>query len=504
MSRTQKVVRNVLVTLVTQIVVWGLAFVLNLFLPRYLNPQQYGLLMQANDFSNILTAYVPLGTSMLLTRETARFPNRVGEFLTATLFVRVLLAVTAFLIAILVLPRLNKPPVFTTLALLTLLGTIIYIISEAFNAALFGLDRMGRSSITGLLEKSLSTGAALMMIKLRSPLLTFGYLPLISASVALSANLAAFRRLLPSLRLPSRDTVRLMAIGGLPFFASGFFRTVYNSADSLILGQMDSDAAAGWYGVAVKPFSIVMMFAHIVCMAMLPTLTRLYSEDQTRFRFLLRRLLGIILLMAIIIGIPLLMIPERILFELLPYQRDKYAQSAPALMVYGIGILFWYATQALGTALIIANREKVVGKISFTAMLLTIGGCFLLIPFAQHQFNNAAVGATMADVIVEIYMAAAMWFYMPKDFYDGREMGLFLGKAFLSAVPLILLLHFVASGWMTWTALVIGALVYLFLAVALGCVSRQDIEVILQGVRKRGQDSEVSAETVSAESDLSK
>ena len=105
MSRSRLVARNVLVTLATQILSWGLSFLVTLYLPRYVGSGGLGALTLAGSFAGIFSIGVGLGTSTVLTRDIARDPDRVGELTLAALALRLPLGLVAVSLAWGIAPR---------------------------------------------------------------------------------------------------------------------------------------------------------------------------------------------------------------------------------------------------------------------------------------------------------------------------------------------------------------------------------------------------------------
>ena len=66
MSRSRRLVRNILVSLGTQLISWSLTFAVLLYLPRYVGDAGLGKLSFAAAFVSVFGVLVPLGTSQVL------------------------------------------------------------------------------------------------------------------------------------------------------------------------------------------------------------------------------------------------------------------------------------------------------------------------------------------------------------------------------------------------------------------------------------------------------
>src|SRR5262245_26783449 len=109
MNGSRLVVRNVVVTLGTQLVTWALSFLVTLYLPPYAGDAGLGKLAFAASFVAIFAAVAPIGTSIVLMKEIARERGRAGELLAAAICLRVPVGLTLAALAIGIVHWLGYP-----------------------------------------------------------------------------------------------------------------------------------------------------------------------------------------------------------------------------------------------------------------------------------------------------------------------------------------------------------------------------------------------------------
>lgn len=488
MSRSQRVARNVVGTLATQLLSWALTFAVTLYLPRYAGAGGLGKLAFAAALASLLGTLVPLGTSTVLIREIARDRSRLGELLPAALLLRVPLGLLMTGLTIGVAFGLHAwdpvhyPVLTRTLIVLAALGIGLAAINDALASALQGQEKLGRQNIAALLEKFLSSALLIALIFLHAPLWSLAAVGLFTGAAVLLVNGTAFWSVRETLRWPQAATLRHLVLAGMPFFALVVFRAVYNQADVPILAFWTNDQTVGWYNIAIRLLGSTLFIPVALATALLPSLTRLQAETPAMFPAALRRAMMLALLCAMPIAVPMILLPRRILLDFLHYPA-AFAPAAPILSIYGVGVILWYLSQITGTGLIVLDRHREMCRISLVALALTVGGCLALIPLADRVWHNGGIGAAIVDVAVEVYMNVAFLLALPRGTLDRRSRQLF-SRALAAALPMAGLMA-ALHGSYQWAGLGLGLVVYAALCWALGCVSPQDLQTLRQALARR-------------------
>jgi O-antigen/teichoic acid export membrane protein len=473
MSGSQRVARNVLATLGTQIVSWALTFAVTLYLPRYVGAAGLGKLTFAYAFMGVFGVLVPLGTSTVLVKEISRDRARTGELLTAVILMRLPLSIAMMGIAIAVVNLLGYSSLLRLLVILAALGTFAGTLNDALSSALQGLENLPRQSVALLVEKFLSAILTMILIFHREPLWTLGAVGLVTGMVSLLVNLSAFRSLLPSLRLPTWITFRGVLTAGLPFMGWSVFQTLYGQTDPIVLKFMTNDVTVGWYSAAFRLVGSTLFLPTAITTALLPTLSRLYRENEDDFVSLARRMFGIVMLCAVPIFIVLLTMPER-LIAMMHYPKE-FAGSIPVLRVGSFGSLLWFAGCVLGTLLIARDAQAKMFKLSVWATVLGIPACCLGSWLGNRLCGNGAVGAISSDVALEVFLVASYLRLLPRGMFNNESV-LILCRAAAASVPMVLLLTLM-SRYTTlglW-ALLPSAILYGILCLALRCFGPTDL-----------------------------
>lgn len=97
-----RVAKNIVGTLLTQLLTFAMAFLVNLYLPRYLGPEGTGKIAIIASWVTVLGVFVPLGTSQVIVKEIARDRSKAGALLATGLTLRLLMGLIAIPVACLV------------------------------------------------------------------------------------------------------------------------------------------------------------------------------------------------------------------------------------------------------------------------------------------------------------------------------------------------------------------------------------------------------------------
>jgi len=472
MSRSRLVARNVLATLGTQLISWGLTFAVTLYLPRYVGDTGLGKLAFASSFMTVFGVFIPLGTSTLLVKEIARDRSRAGEMLPAVLALRIPLAVLMSALAVGIVSLLGYPAQTRLLVLVAALAVLVSSINDAFSAALQGQENMPRQSVGVLVDRFLSSALTIFLILRHAPLWALAAVAIWTCLASLLVNATAFRFLLPALRLPRWTAIRSLALAGLPFMGWTVFQTLYGQADPIVLSLLTNDRTVGWYAAAFRLIGTTMFLPTALTMAMLPTLSRLHQENQADFRSLARRMLALVILCGVPIALVLLLVSDRLIGLL--YPTGGFAHSVPVLRVGGVGVLLWFVGSALGTTIFAADGQARMFRTSVFACLVGIPACVLGSLVTNRVWHNGAVGAMASDVLLEAFLVCSYVRLLPAGTFGGESVRS-VARCFLASLPMAGLLAFLsAQGWGLWILLPC-VVVYVLTCGGLGCVSRSDL-----------------------------
>src|SRR5512141_515678 len=149
------IAKNASFLMVSQVITWGLALLVTIFLPRYLGPAGMGQLQLAASLWAIVSVIAAMGTDRLVMKEIARSPDQLNEWVGTALALRTVLflfgavGMTAYL-------RLAGYPTQTASVIWIIgFGTLIGHLSGIYESGLKGLERMEYTSLASIVSLTL-------------------------------------------------------------------------------------------------------------------------------------------------------------------------------------------------------------------------------------------------------------------------------------------------------------------------------------------------------------
>lgn len=473
-GKNRRIAKNVIVTVLTQLISWALTFTLTLYLPRYVGDTGLGKLAFAEAFVGLFGVLAPLGTSPVLVREVARDRRQTGVLLVSAVLLRLPTSLAVVAVTFGVIRLMRYPLPMQTLVLVTALGVVATTLNDALTSVLQGQENMPRRSAGILAEKALTTGLIILIIVRRGPLWAIAGVAAVTASISILINLTAFRSLFATLRWPGIAAVRMLALSGLPFMGYTVFQTLYGQTDPLVLGWVTNDATVGWYAAAFRLVGSSLFLPGAVTAALFPTLSRLHGESLAEFQQLTRRALALVMLFGVPVAFLLLAVPEQ-LIALLHYPRG-FLNSIPVLRIGSVGVLLYYAAMVLGTAVMASDGQTKMLRAAISATVMGIPLCTLGSLLAHKIMGNGAVGAIASDVILEAYLVRCYLCVLPQGTFGLESLAL-MGRYLLASVPMALCLWLATAAGAGLWVLAPALLIYLTMCLLLGCIRRSDLAV---------------------------
>ncbi len=477
MSRSRLVARNVLATLASQVLSWGMSFILTVTLTRYIGAHGLGLLTFAGSFAGVFAIAMALGTSTVLTRDIARDTSRTAELTLAALAMRLPIGLLSIGAGWAVARALGYGPSVRLLVVVALAAMLVGMLNDALGSALRGLQEIPRQNAAALADKAVMAALVVLLIRGHAPLWMIAGTGGVSALVALVINASAFGPYWKSVRRPTAATVRALARQGMPFLTTAVFIAVYGNCDALLMSKLSDFDAIGWYGLAKRLGATTLFLPVALTGAMLPALSRVYGEDRRAFEGAAQRMFNFVVICAVPFAAVLVMAPGRII-ALVTDHKAGFAPAAPVLMILGAAIILWFVSQAASTALIASDRQAALSRITAVSALICVPVTGVLIFVTQRALHNGAIGAIGGDVLIEAYMVTAYLRALPPGFFNGRSFGT-LARAGAAALPLVGLFYFVHDRH-SLLLLVPGLLLYVPLCWLLRCLHPSDVQMVRQ------------------------
>jgi O-antigen/teichoic acid export membrane protein len=464
-----RTVVNTTLVLAARVVSRLVALVTVIVLARHLGDSEYGRYTTLIAYSAIVSVLADLGLSPLYTREAARHPARIPEYLGTLLGAKVALAVTASLVLAVALAFANLGGLIVPGAALLVLTTYASLLRNTFYAR----GRVEFEAVAILAETAILGGLILAGARLGAGVAFFVWA--YAASYAFTCLyclvvVSAFGLGRPRVAFDVA-LFRIWLRLAVPFALGAFLTNLYFRADVTILQHFKPFQEVGWYTFAYKPFEALQFVPLAVQATVYPLLAVYYRDSRERLGAAYARFFKILVVLGwpLTVGTFVLAVPVGHLFQLFP-------QSIPSLRILALAIVFLFANSAFTAMLYAIDRQDLFAWTTGLAVVVNVGLNLALIPVFGYLAASAVTVVTEAAFSVAGWWFAARVERLPWLRVSWRTLlaGLVMGAA---VYPL--------STGAIYVAAPLGAIVYCAALFALRAVRREELDLMLRGLRLR-------------------
>jgi O-antigen/teichoic acid export membrane protein len=102
----------------------------------------------------------------------------------------------------------------------------------------------------------------------------------------------------PTLEVKPKSWLRLVRLA-VPFALAAFFFSLYFNIDMIMLSYMKGDEVVGWYAVAYRFISVLLIFPGAFMGALWPIFSRLHIHAKDKFIFAHEKSVKYLLILAL-------------------------------------------------------------------------------------------------------------------------------------------------------------------------------------------------------------
>ncbi|HXM58203.1 MAG TPA: flippase [Candidatus Dormibacteraeota bacterium] len=464
-----RAVVNTTLVLAARVVSRLVALVTVIVLARHLGDAEYGRYTTLIAYSAIVSVLADLGLSPLYTREAARSPDRIPEYLGTLLGGKVVLGVVSALVLAVALSLADLGGLVVPGAALLVLTAYASLLRNTFYAR----GRVEFEALAILAEIAIQAGLILAGARLGEGVAFFVWA--YAASYGFTCLyclvvISAFGLGRPRLAFDGRLFARWLRLAA-PFALGAFLTNLYFRADVTILQHFKPFQEVGWYTFAYKPFEALQFVPLAVQATVYPLLAVYYRDSRDRLAGAYARFFKILVVLGwpLTVGTFVLAVPVGRLFQLFP-------QSIPSLRILALAIVFLFANSAFTAMLYAIDRQDLFAWTTAVAVVVNVGLNVIFIPTFGYLAASTITVVTEAAFSVTGWLFVARVERLPWLRVSWRTLlaGLIMGAA---VFPLANRAIYVAAP--------LGAIVYAAALWALRAVRRDELDLVLRGFRPR-------------------
>jgi O-antigen/teichoic acid export membrane protein len=400
--------RNAVKLGLSLLVTWGIALVGRLFIPRFLGPEQFGVLNFSDAFTSVAFVLLGLGLDTYVRREISVRPEHASDFVGGVVALRLCMTLVVYAVMELILSATGRSGEVRQLVYIFGLAQFFMVGSATSAGLLHSVGKVNEMSVLSVVTKLIWGAGVAAAVMLGLDLWVFAASFAASEGVkSLCLLVLAKRHLDMKFRWAPRETW-LVLVASAPFFVSSIATTIYNKVDVTLLAFLTNDREVGWYGSAVGLGSLTLLLTPLISWVLLPLFARAKAASEAELGMMLRRSLEFILSLAVPVSLALSLGSE--LWVTLVF-GEEFRPAHAALSVLAPAYLLMYVSIVYSSALAMLHKTWQMSAIFVGGLLVNPLLNLLLIPvlMARSGDGGGGVAAATSALLTELFVVAMLF-----------------------------------------------------------------------------------------------
>ncbi len=400
MSLTSKIAKNTTYLSLSSLFQKILSFGFYIYLANQLGEVLLGRYNFALNYTTIFVIVMNFGLVPVLTREGAKFKEKIEELFGFILSVKLILAVITLPLMFGIFHALNlsKEMPIETIQLVYLAGIVVLLdtFRSVFLAVLRAKQEMHYEAIGQALYQVVvvAGGAAVLMsgFKTRAMVLVIMAASLVYFCYSVYVVVAK-AKIRPHLRWTAGQLIPLLKVAA-PFALADIFFKLNGSIDTVMLEYLAGDRYIAWYNIASKLTITLTIIPGAFATAFFPAMSKAFVESKDVLKQIFEQTTQYLIIVAIPISFGAYLLAPQIINIAFP----DFPAAIPALQIFMAGLLFLFINYPIGNLLNAANKQKMNTINMGIALIVNIVLNIILIP--QHTYLGASIAAVVSVVVL--------------------------------------------------------------------------------------------------------
>jgi O-antigen/teichoic acid export membrane protein len=475
MSRTRAIAVDTLAILAGKMIGLVLGLLRLNYIAKFLGLGTLGILNWAAFLFSLLTVIGDFGLPSILTRNIAREYPATQRLLSAGLGFKILaLVCVAICVAgILLFSGFDAP---TAHAVLLTLGAFVFTSgANVLVSALQAHRKMKLVSIALLLNDALNSIAVLVLISSLPSITTVLVIGLVVAVLNFIFLGILCRRFFGPFR-PAFDRALFAEFrrDGYPLALSALGISINLYLGSVVMKYACIDAEIGYYGVAYKLFSILILLPTSITQVIYPILSNFFTSNPLKLPKAFRDSLRVMALVSVPVAFGTVVLSDKIIQLVFP--QPEFAPAGLILAILVGSVAFGHLNSVVVTLLVAANRQNAAMVASLTIAALAVAANAIFVPL----YGPVAVASVVAGTDLAFF--TGFFFYLKRTEYSFSLLALY-GKPVVASSCMVAVLLLLPQ-LPVLVAVALGVVVYAVTIFFIRGLGEQERD-LLQGILRK-------------------
>lgn len=447
--------------------------------PRLLGAEGFGIIATVFAIQGFVITLGTFGTGMHMMKGAARDPSKAALLFAQTVALRsTVCAVLSAAALIGGLIWIDHPDGVLVLGLI-LLSSFPLLIGDAAVSAMQAHHAVGRPAMFRAIVVAVGQLVTAVALWLGYGVVSVAVISLVTGTVVGIGTTWLFWRRFRGPVAFRFSELRSMATDSGSYLSWDIALLIYGRIDQLLLAAMVGTLTVGLYAFAYRLISFTMMLPALLSGATYPALSASAHGDDSHFRSLLSGALRVGLLAAVPAAGGVFLLAGDLPTLL---AGPEFAGATPVVMLLALHIPFVAVDTILSTAMFALDRQRAWARVGWGAAIFNPLINLMLIPLAERQWGNGAIGAASATLITELLMTGMAVYYMRAYLGAGFASIALRALGATAAMALAVLVGRESVG--IWVSIPIGAATYAVAAYLTGLLRVDDISFAASLVRR--------------------
>jgi O-antigen/teichoic acid export membrane protein len=475
MKQSQLIAKNMTIIVLSEIVGFGLHFVVIVLVARYLGTEGFGKYSFVLAFVWVFQLIADLGLSKIMVREISVKKETLEYQLGVTKSLIWILSLVVFGLIVLTANIIECETNLRNAIYVMGLAVIATVHAVGYSSVFRAMEEMEYSGIGFVVHKVflLTLTATVIYYKgglieitlanlICNLLLWFGYYIMVSVKYCrprLVINVQAWR---------------FFMLESLPIGIASILRKISLQVDVLILAAIASPSAVGLFSAPYKIIQSLSLLPDTLTIALFPHFSRLAQCSYRELFNVYEKNVKFMCLLSVPIVIVLGILSQSII--LLVY-GDRFANAHLALQILSLSLIFLFQTSQFVYLFSALGKQRLFTVCSFGGLVVNVVLDFLLIP--KFDFIGACIGTLVAEMSL---FGMGVYFIKATD----KEISFIRAswKSFASGILMAIVLYQFKDSSLLGMAfgVLVSSLVYMLSAVVFKVLSSSEVATIKESI----------------------
>lgn len=430
-------------------------------------------------FTTMFAVLADIGLSNILVREVSKNKEKVQEFFSSVMAIKLPLQLITYGLVFLVINLIENDPLVRQLVYLAGIVMVLDSLTLAFYSFLRGFHNLKYESIGVLIFELVVVITGFTAISLTSDLRILMLAIVAGSFFNFVYSLALLKsKLKLKLKLKINPAIaRSFLILCIPFGLAAIFTRIYGYLDTILVKQLVDGTALGFYSLPYK-ITFSLQFLPMAFVATLyPAFSTYFGALPEKLERTFEKSMVYLSMIAVPISFGVIALAKEIIVSI---YTQEYLPSVIALQILISSLLFLFLNFPLGSLLNACNRQ--VRNTVHIGIVMVVNAFLNIVLIPEFSYVGASIASVASTILMFLLQFSVARQITPVNF---RFLSISFGKIILAG-GLMYLAIVSLIGQVNFLFLIpLGALIYVAILWLLKAFDREDLQMIFKIVARR-------------------